>query len=140
MKYQSMKARYMGIVPRFTAGPLGRACLDAGLNHITRSGAFQIAVLPESKRITGTDLEGNPVLHCEARYWLIAFGPFPCTPQGGGHLMNLPLYLKEDGKCPGSWASWEWDGDKEKPTLTPSILRNGVWHGYLRKGYWVACE
>lgn len=38
-------------------------------------------------------------------------------------------------------AHWEWDGNREEPTLTPSILvwGNGkdqpaTWHGYLRAG------
>lgn len=31
---------------------------------------------------------------------------------------------------------WNWDGNREKPTLTPSILHHGnpEWHGYLREG------
>lgn len=29
---------------------------------------------------------------------------------------------------------WAWDGNKEKPTLTPSINVIGVWHGWLRAG------
>lgn len=35
--------------------------------------------------------------------------------------------------------SWLWDGNKEKPTLAPSILRTGApckWHGFLRAGVW----
>ena len=32
-------------------------------------------------------------------------------------------------------ASWEWDGDLEKPTLSPSInAGKGGWHGWLRAG------
>lgn len=40
-------------------------------------------------------------------------------------------------------ASWEWDGDWDKPTLTPSIhsqvehppgKRSTIWHGYIRGG------
>lgn len=29
---------------------------------------------------------------------------------------------------------WTWDGNKEAPTLTPSIDVIGVWHGWLRAG------
>lgn len=39
--------------------------------------------------------------------------------------------------------SWNWDGNKESPTLTPSVFRNsdkfpGVcgWHGFLTNGVW----
>ncbi len=33
----------------------------------------------------------------------------------------------------------DWDGDRERPTLTPSIQRNSDcrWHGHLTRGYWV---
>lgn len=31
---------------------------------------------------------------------------------------------------------WTWDGSREAPTLTPSILHHGnpEWHGYMTKG------
>jgi len=29
---------------------------------------------------------------------------------------------------------WGWDGNEEKPTLTPSIHAPDQWHGYLRAG------
>ena len=29
---------------------------------------------------------------------------------------------------------WQWDGNKEAPTLSPSIDVHGVWHGWLRAG------
>ncbi len=44
-------------------------------------------------------------------------------------------YWTEDNK-----AAWEWDGNREAPTLSPSILVHGgkdqpdQWHGYLRSG------
>ena len=31
-------------------------------------------------------------------------------------------------------ASWKWDGNREQPTLTPSIHHVDHWHGYLRGG------
>lgn len=36
---------------------------------------------------------------------------------------------------------WTWDGDRECPTLSPSIRRIGGcgWHGYLRGGEWLTC-
>jgi len=37
---------------------------------------------------------------------------------------------------------WKWDGNREAPTVTPSILHNkGVcgWHGYLTAGMFIAC-
>lgn len=32
--------------------------------------------------------------------------------------------------------SWEWDGNLDKPTLSPSVHDVGHWHGYLRAGVW----
>ena len=30
--------------------------------------------------------------------------------------------------------AWEWDGNREKPTLSPSIWTHGHWHGWVRNG------
>ncbi|MBI1179092.1 MAG: hypothetical protein GC201_00940 [Alphaproteobacteria bacterium] len=39
--------------------------------------------------------------------------------------------------------SWIWDGDRERPTLTPSVhhLIGGKthWHGHLTAGVWEPC-
>lgn len=34
---------------------------------------------------------------------------------------------------------WDWDGNKEKPTVSPSIQRIGdcKWHGWFEEGRWV---
>lgn len=29
---------------------------------------------------------------------------------------------------------WRWNGDKDSPTLEPSLHLVGYWHGYLRNG------
>lgn len=34
---------------------------------------------------------------------------------------------------------WGWDGNEDKPTLTPSIHTIGHWHGFLRAGRLVSC-
>lgn len=34
---------------------------------------------------------------------------------------------------------WAWDGNEDKPTLTPSIHCTGIWHGYLTNGRLVSC-
>jgi len=53
------------------------------------------------------------------------------TPEGS--LAQLPL-------VPSTTDSWQWDGNKEAPTLTPSILHHEhvgnpqSWHGYMTKG------
>jgi hypothetical protein len=35
--------------------------------------------------------------------------------------------------------SWVWDGNRDKPTLHPSVHHIGHWHGWLRNGVWVSC-
>ena len=40
---------------------------------------------------------------------------------------------------PGGYRVWGWDGNQEKPTLTPSIHAPGQWHGYLKAGRLESC-
>ena len=54
------------------------------------------------------------------------------TPSG---FALLPI----DENCREEWGSpcWEWDGNLDEPTITPSIWINkskGGWHGWMRKG------
>lgn len=35
--------------------------------------------------------------------------------------------------------SWEWDGNQDKPTLSPSINTRDHWHGWFRSGRMVSC-
>ena len=50
---------------------------------------------------------------------------------------------KQD-KSGTSGTYWWWNGDRDKPTLTPSIGVPAVppykWHGFLENGIWKACE
>ena len=42
----------------------------------------------------------------------------------------------------GDRDGWQWNGNREKPTLTPSILQSGFackWHGYLTDGEFRPC-
>lgn len=59
-------------------------------------------------------------------------------------LVILPILCNVTGKFFKAEATgrpfWNWDGNEEQPTLTPSILVHGVpewntgWHGFLRAG------
>ncbi len=56
-------------------------------------------------------------------------------------IVLLPINSKEQNKI-----SWNWNGNKESPTLEPSILvwGNGknnptTWHGYFRNGELEIC-
>jgi len=55
-------------------------------------------------------------------------------PAGGldprGILSPIPLKPEPDP----NEDDWQWDGNREAPTLTPSINWVGVWHGYMRAG------
>jgi hypothetical protein len=50
-----------------------------------------------------------------------------------------PDALRIQKASPGGPRVWEWDGNIEKPTLTPSIHALGLWHGYLKAGRFVSC-
>ena len=55
---------------------------------------------------------------------------FRC-PCGCGQESWLPVNRGQNG--------WNWDGNRERPTLSPSVLQSGLpckWHGYLRNGQW----
>ena len=34
----------------------------------------------------------------------------------------------------GGIAQWEWDGNLDNPTFTPSINCGGCWHGFIENG------
>lgn len=63
---------------------------------------------------------------------------YPCSEDSRGGFVRLPVINKDlPAQC------WQWDGNREAPTLSPSILINGgdgkggrkeKWHGFLRAG------
>jgi hypothetical protein len=41
---------------------------------------------------------------------------------------------------PHAPSGWEWNGDRDKPTVQPSIsIDRGHWHGYLTNGVFRSC-
>jgi len=65
---------------------------------------------------------------------------FGC-PCGCGDMRCVDIY--QNGEKPPS-PSWLWDGNKENPTLSPSLLlykdnHQEHWHGYLRNGVFEEC-
>jgi hypothetical protein len=49
--------------------------------------------------------------------------------------------LKRDGQgLNGGIAQWDWNGDRDKPTFSPSINCNGCWHGYIEAGRCVSVQ
>ena len=75
------------------------------------------------------------------------------APECGGNRANTTHYiylsLPGDGGgwsaiqvqrgAPGGPRIWGWDGNEDVPTLTPSILVPGQWHGYLKNGRLQSC-
>lgn len=39
----------------------------------------------------------------------------------------------------GGVAQWDWNGDRQRPTFSPSINCKGCWHGYIENGRTVDC-
>ena len=57
-----------------------------------------------------------------------------CDESHGDGVHLLPL-TKESRFCNEREVHWDWDGNREAPTLTPSILcKVSGWHGYLTNG------
>lgn len=56
---------------------------------------------------------------------------FKC-PCGCGDICGIN-FDKKESPC------WDWDGNKEKPTVSPSIRRIGdcQWYGWIEEGRWV---
>jgi hypothetical protein len=60
--------------------------------------------------------------------------PCGCRRQGA-------LPVTRHGVEPAQRPAWDWDGNRDTPTLRPSIRRlDGCrWHGYLHQGEWQPC-
>lgn len=62
-----------------------------------------------------------------------------------GDKENDVAVLKIQGESTKWIPTWQWDGNKESPTLSPSIRVMGshgapdLWHGYLRNGKLETC-
>lgn len=64
---------------------------------------------------------------------------FRC-PCGCGREGWLPIRAAGAGRT--QTPEWEWDGDREAPTLFPSVFNSGMpcrWHGWLHAGVWKSC-
>ena len=55
-----------------------------------------------------------------------------CFPNGSTSVIKIRPYE-------GSDPSWEWDGNEDKPTLSPSVNAVGCWHGWVKSGRLVSC-
>lgn len=79
----------------------------------------------------------------DAQPHMIAFG-CPCGSCQNESVVIHNCYLNitvpgQDKESVDGHPAWQWDGNWDAPTLTPSIQRHGSceWHGYLRSGVFV---
>lgn len=58
---------------------------------------------------------------------------YECPREPGRYCGSLPI-----ATGPKSEREWKWDGNMEKPTLSPSIncVDGCGWHGHLKAGVW----
>ncbi len=59
---------------------------------------------------------------------------YMCLP---GERRWVPIHVRRG--APGDDKTWGWDGNLDRPTMTPSILNPDEWHGYLRSGRFESC-
>src|SRR5262245_20984876 len=85
--------------------------------------------LPADHKVQPGDFSWSPeTLKDGSRYLYISLP--------GESSMHAIKVMRSD---PGVERVWGWDGNEDKPTLTPSIHSPGVWHGYLRNGRLESC-
>lgn len=53
--------------------------------------------------------------------------------ENGWTFCSVPIRSDAD-RAAGIGRGWGWDGNRENPTLTPSIDVHGSWHGWIRNG------
>lgn len=77
----------------------------------------------------GADGQPGDFWFMEGDKWL----GFNCPDCGEPAVIPIRLSVEMTRK------GWTWDGNREAPTLTPSIMRmSGCrWHGFLQGGVWV---
>jgi hypothetical protein len=54
-----------------------------------------------------------------------------------GELRWSPIRLRRGAQ--GGERVWGWDGNLDRPTLTPSVHHPNVWHGHITGGRLVSC-
>lgn len=68
----------------------------------------------------------DPIIH------VLYVCPCGCGMVGGLNFIRLGTPIPSTHKGP----TWVWDGNEEKPTISPSVLHIGHWHGWLKNGMW----
>ena len=138
MVFSSHQGTSYGVTDRFSFRALRLAIEEAGLWKTPEAiGSFMTADLPHPYRITE-----QGALAAQSKLWLLAWSPNRISDgRVTGAWINLMLYRTHKAECPGTWGRWHWDGNIERPTLSPSIGSPGMnegrgWHGFLEQGNW----
>ena len=147
MAYPSYEGRYLGRLSQVSYAEFERRAEARGLTGPDGVGTYAICLIPDDEPpfvFSSTDRR----IRARSRCIMICHAPYVYDDGGGeqrwdGSYTFLPLYRRGEPKCDGEGPSWQWDGDEERPTLTPSIGLGPWatdpargWHGYLRAGRW----
>lgn len=98
--------------PKHNHAPIKMRAVKDGFDDIQQLGDFCINA--EGTRIQMAIPSTRPFLQKEK----------------GWTYIDLPIGREKP--VPGP--SWQWDGNREKPTLAPSVWAHGHWHGWIRNG------
>ena len=71
---------------------------------------------------------------CPPHHQPTLFG-FECPTRPGFMCTGLVIRGNPDGCIPPN-RTWAWNGDREKPTFSPSINCKGCSHGFITDGVW----
>lgn len=114
------------------AAPLPSAIPPVPIRFVSNVLKFEGEASWEENGIFRRDLAPGSATWCEGNKAIDFVCPCGC---GVVHAIPVCRTVKEP-RC------WLWDGNVEKPTLSPSIKRIGGcgWHGFLTKGVFETCS
>lgn len=120
-----------------TVNPVVQGRLDESGDDDETPGAF--TWIDGVKR--GANPENRPVNTLPADAYTLAGLTFVCP---GGCGRRGFCHVENPERDNTGQAAWSWNGDRERPTLRPSILSKiplGCgWHGYLTDGVFTPCD
>lgn len=103
----------------------GKPLVRDGFEFLARPGDFQFK-----------DVEGKPTRDPSKVHYF----EFNCLrPRADGKANYCGMIRVAHGEKPPGDRTWAWDGNFEKPTLTPSINCHACWHGFMQAGLFSEC-
>lgn len=96
----------------------------------------------EKKALEVGDFFYEACVDAEADAYLLYIYMILPAQDGGGSACSIPIGINKPAEEP----SWKWDGNIERPTLTPSVFQaprspesRHHWHGFITAGVMVGC-